>query len=188
MRHAIRIPALLVGLALATAASAADMWVHVRVEERGGERVHVNVPIDMVGQILPHIRADRLRDGKIVLEDHDLRGTDLKEMWTALRAAKDGDYVTVRGGDGNVRVSKRDGMMRIDVDDPSEGGQQVRVRIPLRLVDALLAPGENTLDVAAAMRVLSESGAGDLVTVTGGDESVRIWVDDVASPDEGASR
>ena len=70
----------------------------------------------------------------------------------------------------------------------SEGGQQVRVRIPLRLVDALLAPGENTLDVAAAMRVLSESGAGDLVTVTGGDESVRIWVDDVASPDEGASR
>ena len=42
---------------------------------------------------------------------------------------------------------------------------------------ALLSGSGDELNVQAALEELARSGEGDLLTVTGDDETVRIWVD-----------
>ena len=69
--------ALATGLALA---APAERWLHVRVQDGGGgkdgETVHVNIPLSLAEKVLPAVQADRLKDGKIKIEDCDMKGVD----------------------------------------------------------------------------------------------------------------
>jgi hypothetical protein len=52
------------------------------------------------------------------------------------------------------------------------------MKIPGAVVDALLSsPGEQ-LNLGAALKALARHGEGEIVTVTGDGETVRIWIDD----------
>jgi hypothetical protein len=54
----------------------------------------------------------------------------------------------------------------------------VDVTIPMKVVDALFSTvKDNELDVAAAIRALSDAGDAVLVTVQEATEHVRIWID-----------
>lgn len=173
--------ATVVTLMLAAPAGAAgeERWLHIHVDEGAqGDRVRVNVPLSMVEQLLPAIHAENFRGGRVRIDGADLGDVDARAIWQAVRGAKDGEFVRVNSrSDGDVTVSKRDGMMLVTVDETGEGAERVRVRVPVAFVDALFAPGGGELDVAAAMRALSDAGDGELVTVESGDEKVRIWVD-----------
>jgi hypothetical protein len=102
---------------------------------------------------------------------------DLRAIMEEFRKTGDTEFVNVQDGSEKVTVSKKGEFLLVNVDD-SEGGEKVRVRMPLALVDALLdADGDDdSLNLAAALKVLSEF-EGDLVTVQDGDEMVRIWID-----------
>ncbi len=93
------------------------------------------------------------------------------------RKTGDTEFVNVQDGSENVSVSKKGEFLLVNVDHV-EGGEKVRVRMPLALEDALLDSDgdDNSLNLAAALKVLSEF-RGDLVTVQDGDEQVRIWID-----------
>ena len=167
-------------LALAsTAGVAEDRWLHVRVEEKGGsgEKVRVNIPLQMVQAILPAIETHQLRDGILDLDlDHGhLDGLDLRKILEALQDAPDADFVTVESEDESVRVSKDNGFLLVTADTDDE---KIRVRMPLGVVEALLGDGEGTdLDLVAGLARLSEFDGGDLVTVQSNDTSVRVWID-----------
>jgi hypothetical protein len=63
-----------------------------------------------------------------------------------------------------------------------QDGQKVDVTIPMKVVDALFATTkDNELDVAAAIRALSDAGDAVLVTVQDATEHVRIWIDSHSS-------
>ncbi len=64
--------------------------------------------------------------------------------------------------------------------DEGDGGENVEVRVPARVVDALLSGEGDELNLIAAMEALVDEGEGNLVTVTGDDENVRVWVDRIA--------
>lgn len=172
----------LVGIAMlllsaATAsATVEDRWLHVRVQEHDGDQeyVAINVPLQLVGALLPTIETDEFHHGKIILDDHDLDEIDLHAALKALRDTPDGEFITVRSRDENVRVAKQDGFFVIDADDD---GEKVRIRVPLQIVDAMLGGGRNEIDLMAALDVLADSGNGDLITVESDDSSVRIWID-----------
>lgn len=189
---------LLPTLAVAQSSSNPDQWIHVRVESREDktETVRVNVPVDMAVKVLPAIKNKNLCDGKVHIDSGHIDDVDLHTMLDAVRTAKDGEYVTVESKDANVRVAKSSGYLYIHVTEkkPSEKTakaagdkdsaknaalkeSKVEVKIPMKVVDALLSAGKDQLDVVEALRALSANGDMELVSVKDDDSTVRVWID-----------
>ncbi len=169
--------------------SSSDRWLHVRVisTESKGETVRVNVPLEMAEKVLPAINKDRLHNGKVRFDDHEMNGVDVKALLDAVRTSKDGEYVTVQGNDSDVRVAKQGGYMFVHVTEkhsyndkngkPSEKSR-VEVKIPMKVVDALFSAGKDELDIVAALRALSAHGGDtELVSVKSDENTVRVWLD-----------
>jgi hypothetical protein len=179
-----------------------ERWLHVRVIESGhkGDTVRVNVPLEMAEKVLPAINKDRLRNGKVQINNSELNGVDLKTLLEAVRSSKDGEYVTVESDDNDVRVAKQAGYMIVHVTEKgfrgakSERGEKseksaekterslernrVDVKIPMKVVEALLSAGKDELDIVAALRALSAHGGDtELVSVKSDDSTVRVWLD-----------
>ncbi len=168
-------------MALVTPATAApaEKYLHVNVEDpTQGESVKVNVPLAMAEKILPAINNHGLHDGKVSIHDADMNGVDLRALLDAVRTAPDNEFVTVQDKDSNVRVAKANGNIIVHVIDAKSKGQTVNVTVPLKIVDALFATAkDDQLDIAAALRALSDAGDIVLVTVHDSSQKVRVWVD-----------
>ena len=97
--------------------SSSDRWLHVRVtsSEDRTETVRVNVPLEMAEKVLPAINKDRLHNGKVRFDEHDMNCVDVKALLDAVRTSKDGEYVTVQGTDADVRVAKQGGYLFVHV-------------------------------------------------------------------------
>jgi len=187
-----------------SSSSTSDRWLHVRVIDtnRKGETVRVNVPLEMAEKVLPAINKDRLHSGKIQINHNDIEGVDLKTLLEAVRSSKDGEYVTVESNDNDVRVAKQAGYMVVHVtekgfkssksdkadksaaksadksDEKSYERSRVDVKIPMKVVEALLSAGKDELDLVAALRALSVHGGDtELVSVKSDDSTVRVWLD-----------
>lgn len=167
-----------VALGASQASAADDRWIHVRVDDADGAkgRVDIQVPIGLVSSLLPAFRGSHAH-GSIQI---DGKQAELRNYWNAVRAAKDGDYVTVRDDDSDVRISKSGGYFRLSVDDKGGGGR-VRLKLPLPLVDAVLSGGD-TIDLDAVGVALAKAPSGELLTVDDDDSHVRIWIDSKAAP------
>ena len=106
----------------------------------------------------------------------------LNELWQEVQNTPDVTFATVDEGDEKVRVWKEGGYLLVTVEEGA-GGENVEVRVPSRVVDALLSGDGNELNLIAAMEALVDAGEGQLVTVTSDDENVRVWVDRIAEAD-----
>jgi hypothetical protein len=179
--------ALVSGLLLLTPltySAAADLWLHVHVDDGGdgGDRVRVNLPLSVIEQVIPLIENEHLKGGKVSMPHVSDQSIDLPALWQAIRGAADGEFVTVESSREVVRVAKSEGMMLVHVDgDGEKGGARVRVTVPLPVVDALVKAGENELDLMAAIDEL-KTFRGDLVSVEENDSRVRVWIDDRQEP------
>ena len=172
-------------------AAAADRWVHVRVIENGedGERVRINIPLSLAEKVLPTIKADKLRDGKIKVDELSTDQVDLRALLEAVRDAQDNEYVTVDSRHETIRVAKSGGFMLIKVQEvqgekekaSTPAGQKhssnVDIKIPFPVVEALLSGEKDEINVLAAIHALSNYQNIDLVTVTDAESTVHIWVD-----------
>jgi Zn-dependent alcohol dehydrogenase len=187
MQNKIR-PALFLCLLLslfgrAAAAASNDRYLHVKVEDpKNGESVNVSLPLAMAQKILPTINRGELHDGRVTISDASLNGVDVRALRDAIRTAPDNEFVTVKSNDSDVRVAKSNGNLIVHVRDKTNGDAKVDVTVPMKVVDALFSTAKNNeLDVAAALRALSEAGDTLLVTVQDAAQQVRIWVDSRAS-------
>jgi hypothetical protein len=170
-----------------SSSSSSDRWLHVRVtsSEDRTETVRVNVPLEMAEKVLPAINKDRLHNGKVRFDEHDMNCVDVKALLDAVRTSKDGEYVTVQGTDADVRVAKQGGYMFVHVTEKnsySKNGKtteksKVEVKVPMKVVDALFSAGKDELDLVAALHALSAHGDTELVSVKSEDNTVRIWLD-----------
>jgi hypothetical protein len=175
--------------------SKTEQWIHVRVEskEDHGETVRVNVPIEMAAKVIPAIHDERLHEGKVRIDSAKMnKDVDLRALLDAVRSSRDGEYVTVQSQENNVRVAKSAGYLYVHVTDKdtakanaSRGSKdaaaahetKVEIKVPMKVVDALLSAGKDELDVVAALKALSAHGDTELVTVKDEENTVRIWVD-----------
>jgi hypothetical protein len=169
-------------------AAAADRWVHVKVIETGedGERVRVNIPLSLAEKVLPAIKADKLRDGKIKIDEHTMDKVDLRALLEAVRDAQDNEFVRVESSHQDIRVAKSGGFLLIKVQDlhptdrkTSRAGEQkrgsnVNIKIPFPVVNALLSGEKDELNVLAAIRALGDYQDLDLVTVSDENSTVRV--------------
>jgi hypothetical protein len=174
-----------------------EQWIHVRVEskEDHGETVRVNVPVEMATKVLPAINKNNLHDGKVRIDSMRTNDVDLRVILDAVRSSRDGEYVTVQSNENDVRVAKSAGYLYIHVTDKSDSkkaagkdgktgaksssgnGSKVEIKVPMKVVDALLSAGKDELDLVAALKALSAHGDTELVTVKDNENTVRVWVD-----------
>jgi hypothetical protein len=161
-------------------ASSHDRWLHVRVTnpDRNEETVRVNVPLELAEKVLPTINRDRLHSGRVRLDEIDCHGVDLRAVLDAVRTSKDGEFVTVQNKESDVRVAKHNGTLFVHVFEKNRPKKsEVEVKVPMRVVDALLSGGKDELDVVAGLRALSAQGDTELVSVKDQENTVRVWLD-----------
>ena len=157
-------------------AETAERWLHVRVQDGNDANVAVNLPLTAVAAAAELVPAEVRR---MEIDSTDFSVSDLRTMWNELRAYPNEELVKVDEPDQKVVVSLVDDYLRVTV----SGTENVRLRIPASVVDALLSGEGNELAIGAALETLSESGSQELVTVEG-DENVRIWIDASASGED----
>jgi hypothetical protein len=149
-----------------------------------GEMVHVNLPLGLAEVIVANVDHDRLHHGHVNIGNADLNGVDLRAMLDALRTARDGEFVTVKNHEHDVRVAKENGYLLVNATEWKNGNKnEVQVRVPMAVVDALVSSGSHDLDIVAALRVLAGHGDTELVSVKDGKQTVRVWLDSKNSAD-----
>jgi len=166
-------------LVVPAVAAPGERYLHVNVEDpTKGEKVNVNVTLSMAEKVLPAINNHGLHDGKVSIHNAQMNGVDVRALLDAVRTAPDNEFVTVKDNDSDVRVAKANGNIIVHVIDKKNKEQKVDVTVPLAVVDALFSTAKNDeLDIAAALRALSDAGDVLLVTVQDSTEKVRVWVD-----------
>jgi hypothetical protein len=161
--------------AAALPAAAADLWIHVRVDEgKQGEQVSINLPVSLIESLAPVVQSKGRASGGLRIDDDEIAVSDLRRAWRELDREGDSTLLTVRDGSSKVRIAKEGGYLLIEADDDGK----VEMKLPGAVVEALLAGDGEELDLAGALRALARHGKGELVTVADGDETVRIWIDD----------
>jgi hypothetical protein len=182
-----------------TTSASKDRWLHVRVisTDGKGETVRVNVPLELAEKVLPAVNHDRLHNGKVKIDCAHVNDVDLRALAEAIRSSKDGEYVTVQGSDNDVRVAKQGGYLLVHVLDHGYRGKhamkdeaaeksasgksneknEVEIKVPMKVIDALFSAGKDELDLVAALHALSAAGDTELVSVKDRDNTVRVWLD-----------
>jgi hypothetical protein len=118
----------------------------------------------------------------LTISDEDMDGVDLRGIFNAIRTAPDNEFVTVKQHGQEVRVAKSNGNLVVHMRKAGEGGHNVDITVPLKVVDALFSSAKKEeLDVAAAIRALADAGDTLLVSVRDAAQQVRIWVDSRSS-------
>ena len=153
-------------------------WIHIEVMEAGQKdaKVKVNLPIKLARTALQMAPDDVMDDGHIRIDHNDISVSDMRKMWKDVREAGDAEFVTVQEKDSTVKISRKGSKLYVHVDERGRG-DQVRVEVPVSLVDALLAGNGDTLNVDAAVAELERMGPGEVVHVVDGEDSVRIWIE-----------
>jgi len=123
------------------------------------------------------IPDDDVRHGRVRVHDRDYDVADLRRAWRELQDGPDATYLTVNDPESKVRIAKRGDYLELRATERNGKRESVEARIPLPVMAALLSGSGDELNVEAALRELARSGEGELLTVTGDDETVRIWVD-----------
>ena len=158
-----------------------ERWIHVRVENARGVsgNVNINVPIEMASAVLPLIPADHQHHGKFSLQA-SVNGMDLRAMLDAVRKSPDNVFVTLERHDKEVSVAKSGRNLLIKVAEKSSAGghlgKTIAIKVPIPVVQALLANNSDEVDIGAGIRALAREGDVD-VTVNSEKETVRVWTD-----------
>jgi hypothetical protein len=157
--------------------SSVERYLHVRVSNpKTHELVRVNLPLSLAEKVVPAINHGQLQHGKIQVGDFTT-DVDVRAILNALKTAPEGEFVTVQENDSDVRVAKEHGQLVVHVVDKA-GKENVDVTIPWDVAEALISNTTgNELNVEAAIKALEATGDHNLVTVTGQEESVRVWID-----------
>ena len=192
MRKSILAGVGLLALSVLPAAQAAAQtgtaWLHVRVEEaKEASKVAVNLPMAVVEAVLKASPEMIEKHGKIHLGDHHgMKMADLRTAWKALAEVGDAELVTVESEDENVRVMRKGDLVQVFVDrkatpgkdgKASKGGEEVRVEVPVSLVDAFLSGEGEEGNIQAAVAELQKR-RGNIVSVQDDDSHVRVWIDE----------
>lgn len=159
-------------------ASAADLWLHIDVNGKGDEQANINVPLSLVRSMAGSVLREEGHGSKSLrVKDKDLSISELRQAWRELEDSPDANYITVRDKDSDVRIGKKGDYLHLKAVDRGPHGDDVEAKIPLDVVAALLSGSGDELNLEAALEALARRGEGELMTVNGDHETVRIWVD-----------
>jgi len=169
------------GLAL----SATEKWINIHVQEADEDTtVDVRVPVALLAVALDCIHTEQIKNGKLKLDMHEMDvDVDFKRIWDELRKYDNTEFVRVESSKENVYVARQGDLMVVRVLEKgnSEAGEDAPmtalIKIPVRLVDAVMSSQNNELDLKALIAELDNLPSGDLVEVQDRETHVRIWIE-----------
>ena len=176
-------PLLTMLIMLTVVASAAQQepepWIHVEISGESGENMNLNLPLAAVSAMIALAPDTIVDDGQLQLGDvHEVPVAAIRGMWQELRDVGDAEFVTIQHEGQDVRIAREGGTILVYVNDQdADASEEVRVEIPVAVVDALLSGDGDTLNVRAAIEELSTL-RGELVRVIESDSNIRIWIDE----------
>ena len=146
------------------AASPAMIRLEMNEKEQGTE-VKVNLPFSLLEVVKPQIEE--------ALGNAELNGeVDIKAIWAELKAAGSHEFVNVKSADATVVVSTNETHVLVQVEGE---GKNMNLSAPIALGDLLFS--SDTVDVTALMEGLKEFQGQDLLTITGDQVDLKIWID-----------
>lgn len=169
-------------LLAAGAQAATKEWLHIHVDETRGDeaKVNINIPISLIEVMLPLVEEKAVERGRIRLHDKDFRVEDLRKIWKSVKDEGDTEFVSVEKRGEHVRVFTQGNFLMIQSDKDSKS--KVNIKLPMAVVDAMLAGDGDDLDLLAGVKALKDSGVRDLITVEDDDTNVLVWIDDKNVP------
>jgi len=165
---------LVASLSSSLAAQKKDPWFHVEVKENKAEPeyVKVNLPMSMVDVALSVIKDKKFDKGHFKLPTEV---ADMRKIWSELKKAGNAEFVTVQQKNETVRVAKEGNYILVKI---TEGKKpKVDLKVPVGVVDALLAGTGDELDIKGALVAMQKQNAGEILTVNDHETQVRIWID-----------
>ncbi len=186
-----------VTLASAGTLAAADLWLHVRVDEDNDHstRVRVNLPFSLSERALPlipdldrHHHGRRNRHDRIVISGEEIDVTELREMLAELDAAEDGQRFQIEAEWETITYYKEEELLKLEVRDRDRSGDLSRITVPLGLARAFAAREDQIVDFREISRWLVDQGEGEILFVQGEKTKVRVWVDDNPSAESWSER
>ncbi|HSS51495.1 MAG TPA: hypothetical protein VLX28_21335 [Thermoanaerobaculia bacterium] len=165
--------------ATAHQAAASDLWLHIDVNGKGdkSEQANINLPLSMVRNMAPMLEEKSHGSRRLHVRDKDLSVSELRRAWREIADGPDANYITVRDKESDVHIGKQGDYLRLKAKDRGQNGEDVDIKVPLDVVAALFSSDGDDLNFSAALEALARRGEGELLTVNGNDETVRIWVD-----------
>ncbi len=163
----------------ATSSSHPPRFLRMQIDDlrhRHGRHVHISVPYFFIGNALRVAALGRLHRELDVHWNEDIDSEDLKKLWEDLKAAKDGQEVVRKHG-SDTQTFKREGeTLLLECVGDDGKGEHVKVRIPVRLMEAAVQAGRD-FDVDAVISELKKAHVGDLVEVDSDDAHVKVWIE-----------
>ncbi len=200
LRRILVLVSLLLALASAALAGDSTRYLHVRIDQTGGddEQVTVTVPVSLVMTVLPLLeKADDDRHARLSIADHGVEHEELAAILDRLKDARDGEEIAVPVDDPDTEAwaSRRDGQLQVRVleyDDPparrhrGEGSGQVSttlVRVPLELATAMARDQLDSDDLARVIEAMGRDGGEILVVEDEEETRIHIWIDQRSGTD-----
>jgi hypothetical protein len=153
-------------------------WMHLEVLENNGdpETVKVNLPVSMIDVALDVVKEKNFMNGKLKFDHSDISVSDMKRLWSELKSAGNAEFVKVEKKDEKVMINREGDLVLIKVIN-SRNAENVDIKVPVDVVDALFSgPGEE-LNLKSALTAMKGRNVGDIVTVRDAKTHVRIWID-----------
>jgi hypothetical protein len=168
---------LLAALASPLPAQRKDPWFHLEVREttEEPELVKVNLPVAMLDVALKIVKDEKLSKGRLKLESKEISIAEMRQIWNELKKAGDAEFLTVEKQNETVRIARQGNYVLIKVLEKKIS--KVDLRVPVPVVDALLAGAGDELDLRGALVAMQQKGVGDILTVNDNKTQVRIWID-----------
>ena len=178
--HRILTSSLLLAALSGSSLMAAGPWLHLHVQEGGEETLNLNVPVSLVSTLLPFfedkvLNHGHLRRHAVDLGHGELGVAELRLMWEALKSNGSGELANIQTSDNDVRVRLDDQSLIVHAREGET--ENLHLRVPTRVVDALLSGGGETLDLVAAVEALTALGTTELVEVESNQTRARLWVE-----------
>ncbi|HTQ80562.1 MAG TPA: hypothetical protein VMM92_11235, partial [Thermoanaerobaculia bacterium] len=125
-------------LSLAGSAFAAELWLHMNVQEAKGEHVSLNLPLS-AAKGMAGFFGEENRAGKVHMGDKDMDARELRRLWQAVKDSPDANFVSVDGPNGKVKIAKSGGYLLIRADDTKGHASHVDIKIPAAVIEALIS-------------------------------------------------
>jgi hypothetical protein len=156
-----------------------DPWLHLEVHERSSDPalVKVNLPISMVDVALDIVKDEKFRHGRFRLDTDEISIAEMRRIWSELRKAGDGEFVSVEKKTETVRIARQGNLLLVKVTGPDKQKAKVDLKVPITVVDALLEGSGDELNLKAALMAMQQRSSGDILTVNDEQTQVRLWID-----------
>ncbi len=155
-----------------------EPWVHVEVTSDGGTNMNLNLPLAAVTAMLALVPDTIVQNGELQFgSSQQVPVGAIRDMWRELRDVGDVEFVTIENEGQDVRIAREGDTILVTVSNREGDAGEVRVEIPVPVVDALLSGDGESLNIRAAIEELSQL-RGELVRVIESNNNIRIWIDE----------